>query len=251
MLITDNDEARIPYVKNFVQKLNLFDIPNLALLQGVNEPEVNMDTSKIKNILTSSKYLYTSGDQEDLTKWYGKVGTYQIPRDTESVRKEEALRECYDGGGPNNSNERGYKTVWFDDEVVRPDQLYAWIRKPDGSADTNKIINDYHTMGALASLAGGGCIFHYNGGKFNSLPTDFEALCYNAMMDGLEIFPLNTAKTGNWEHLRDLENADSPNPLALRIYKRGKYVVVVRPNGFVPPSNWKSLDNRQVCYEVS
>lgn len=249
VLITDDDESRLPFISALIQQLNRVDIPNL-ILQGVNEPEVNMSTDKIKNILTQSKYLYTSGDQEDLTKWYGRYGTYQIPRDAESCRKEEALHECYDGGGPNNGNEKGYPVPWFDDETPRPDQMAGFIRHSDGTTDTSLVISDYYTIGALSVLSGAGCNFHFNGGKFNQLPNGFETQCYQAMLNGLNVFPTSIANNGSWQHLRDLENADSPNPLALRIYSRGNYAVVVRPNGFVAPINWTKLDALGICYKI-
>lgn len=239
-LLTDGDISQVPKAQSLVNYLNQFDFPGL-LLEAKNEPLTHDkgDEYSLKNILNGNKYLYGSGIYEDLKKFWGKVGYYHSPRDNEWPRKAKDAIECYNGGGPNFRDEPACKVPWILDEPPRPDQV-----------GFNSL--DFYTYGALASLTSTGATFHSDSGKLGKLPDDQEFECYKALMDGMKVFP-NDAALGGYEHLRNLEEID-PNtnePTAcLRIFRVGKYVVIVRNKSVKIPSNWKSLDSFKTCYEI-
>lgn len=239
-LLTDGDISQVPKAQSLVNYLNQFDFPGL-LLEAKNEPLTHDkgDESSLKNILNGNKYLYGSGVYEDLKKFWGKVGYYHSPRDNEWPRKAKDAIECYSGGGPNFRDEPACKVPWILDEPPRPDQV-----------GFNTL--DFYTYGALGSLTSAGVTFHSESGKLGKPPSGEEYGCYNALMDGMKVFP-NDAALGNYEHLRDLEEID-PNtnePTAcLRIFRVGKFVTIVRNKSVKIPSNWKPLDNYKICYEI-
>jgi hypothetical protein len=233
-LLTDRDPNQISKAKSLISYLNQFDLPGL-LLEGVNEPLTHdkTDPSELKNALSSSKYLWGSGVYEDLKKFFGKVGYIHTPRDNEWPRKAKDAIEAYRGGGPNSPDEPACGVPWILDEPIRPDQC-----------GFNTL--DYYCYGAFGSLASAGITFHCESAKLGKMPSDEEYSCYNALMDGMSVFPKD-APLGQYEHLRDLEEEGET---ALRIFGIGKYITVIRPNGVKIPSNWKSLDNKNVCYEI-
>lgn len=210
------------------------------LLEAVNEPLTHdkTDPGLLKNTLSGSRYFWGSGIYEDLRKFFGKVGYYHHPRDDQWPRKAKDTIEAYNGGGPNFPDEPACKVPWIHDELIRPDQ-----------AEFNEL--DFYCFGALATLCSTGATFHSESGKLGQLPSDDELRCYNALMDGMSVFPADAA-LGGYEHLRDLEEVDKDgNPTTcLRVFRIGKYVTVIRPKSVKIPANWKALDDRKVCYEI-
>lgn len=178
--------------------------------------------------------MYGSGVYEDLKKYWGKVGYIHTPRDNEWPRKAKDAIEAYRGGGPNSPDEPACKVPWILDEPIKPTEA------------SGNIELDYYCYGALGSLTSTGVTFHCESGKLGKLPSDFEFACYNSLMDAMDVFPAD-APLGDYEHLGQYEEDGTK---ALRVYRIGKYVTVIRPNGVKIPSNWKSLDNRKVCYEI-
>jgi len=238
-LLTDDNGLRVQQAKDLITYLNQFDFPGL-LLEAVNEPLTHnkTDPGELKNSLSNSKYLWGSGIYEDLRKFFGKVGYYHHPRKDDWPRTAKDTIEAYTGGGPNSSDEPACKVPWIHDEPIRPDQ-----------AGYNTL--DFYAFGALASLCSAGATFHCLSAELGNLPSDEEYSCYKALMDGMDVFP-NDAPLGQYEHLRDLEEClpDGTPTTCLRVFRVGKFVVVVRPKDVKIPSNWKALDDYKTCYEI-
>lgn len=238
-LLTDDDANQVGKAKELLGYLEQFNFPGL-LLEAVNEPLTHdkTDPSLLKNTLSGSRYLWGSGIYEDLRKFFGKIGYYHHPRDDQWPRKAKDTIEAYNGGGPNFPDEPACKVPWIHDELIRPDQ-----------AGFNEL--DFYCFGALATICSAGATFHSESGKLGQLPSDDELRCYNALMDGMSVFPADAA-LGGYEHLRDLEEVDKDGTptTCLRVFRIGKYVTVIRPKSVKIPANWKSLDDRKVCYEI-
>ena len=231
---TDNDSSKVGDIKNLIVWLNNAGLSN-ALLEAVNEPFVKGDDDKLdpslfKNVLNNSPYLYTSGvyQYESLDKFFGKYAVDHSPRDFEWPRKAKDLQDYTSL----------FKVPAVQDEPIKP-----------GEAGYN--ILDYYTYGACSGLFGSGCLFHYLSGEFGQLPNEQEMNCYNAMMDGLDVFPLD-ACLGSYEHLRDMERVDAEgNPTAcLRVFRKGQFAIIIRNKSVDIPSNWTALDSKQVCYKI-
>lgn len=236
-LLTDANEARIAQANNLINHLNTFNFPGL-LLEAKNEPLTHDkgDSNALKNALNGSLYLYGSGVYEDLKKFWGKVGYIHTPRDSEWPRKAKDAIEAYRGMGPNSLDEPACKVPWILDEPIKPTEV----------ASSPNLELDYYCYAALSSCAGAGVTFHCESAKLGQLPSTLEYGCYNTMMDGANVYP-ESAPLGDYEHLASCEeNGDA----ALRVYRVGKYITVIRPNGVRIPSNWKSLDSCKVCYEL-
>lgn len=242
VLHTDDakNDARTEQIISLVSYLSQFKFPNLILAAG-NEPltHKNIDVTSLHNVLKNSGYLYSSGIYEDLTKFYGTFGDMHTPRDNEWPRKAKDTIEAYRGGGPNSPQEPPCKVPWILGEPIRPDETKSY-------GNTLYSVRDYYSYGAFGRLSSGGVIFHCESAKLTSIPSDFELECYNFMMVGYEKFPPDAA-IGNYIHHADLEGNGSK---ALRVYSVGKWGVVIRPNDFTPPSNWKSMDDWSVCWEI-
>lgn len=238
-LITDDDQDKLQQARDLVNYLNEFNFPGL-FLEEINEPLTHdkLASGVLKNTLNGSRYLYGSGIYEDLKKFWGKVGYIHTPRDNEWPRKAKDAIEAYRGGGPNSTDEPACKVPWILDEPIRPDQ-----------AGFNTL--DFYAYGALGSLTSAGITFHSESGKLGKLPSDEEFSCYQALMDGMNVFS-ESAPLGKYDHLRDLEEVDADNKptTCLRVFQVGHYVVVVRPKSVKIPSNWKSLDNYRICYQI-
>lgn len=238
-LLTDGDPNQILKAQSLINYLNQFDFPGL-LLEAKNEPLTHdkRNSNELKNSLNGSKYLYGSGIYEDLKQFWGKVGYYHHPRDNEWPRKSKDTIECYRGGGPNSNDEPAIKLPWIHDEPIRPDQAgFSLI--------------DYYCFGAFAGCASAGVTFHCETAKLGQLPSDNEYDCYNALMDGLNVYPVD-APLGDYEHFRDLEEClpDGTPTTCLRVFRVGCFATVIRPKSVKIPSNWKALDNKNVCYEI-
>jgi len=71
-------------------------------------------------------------------------------------------------------------------------------------------------------------------------------------MDGAAIYPEDTCN-GTYDHLKDLEEIDpvTNEPTAcLRVFRVQQFATIIRNKHVKVPSNWKSLDNYKVCYEI-
>lgn len=225
-LLTDDNPGRISYAQTLVQ--GLAGIPNLIVEIG-NEPQTNksIDTRALQDACTRSGLLYSSGNYESNAAWFGRYGTAHTPRDSEWPRKGHDLMEYYGGGGPHAPSDPACKAPWVGDEPIRPDQCNpAWYA----------IDRDYQAYGGVCALLGAGATFHFEGGKYGTLPNDLERACAAAMLTGLMAFP---ADAPNWGYRRIDEQGKS-----LRTYVLGDRVMVrVRPTTPEPPEpGWTALD---------
>lgn len=211
VLLTGDEPQYVEPARRLVQALTTADPPPKNILFEIgNEPTANgkaINVWALKPDLDASPFLYASGDNER-TPLFGRYVTAHTPRDSEWPRKAHDLLEYYNGGGPSAPTDPARRVPIVADEPIRPDQ-----------AGFNE--NDFLAYFATSSLLGAGATFHYDGGKFNLLPTGDEARCMQASLAGLMAFPAD-APLGPYSRI-DEQGA------SLRTYKVGPYVVRVRP----------------------
>lgn len=220
VLFTDNDPARVPGVKAIVDAVVTAQ-PINALIEIGNEPDVNsIDTTIAKSWLTGKGVLFSSGDYADSSKHFGDYLTYHTPRDSEWPRKSKALREFWDGGGPDSPSEPAIHKPAVADEPIRPDE-------------SGYVASDYLAYFGTAAANGAGATFHYEGGKWARLPDDREGACLDAALAGLNAFPVDAA---NGAYSR-------PDDSSLRTYIVGNTMVRVRPTTLqAPQAGWTSIE---------
>ena len=99
---------------------------------------------------------------------------------------------------------------------------------------------DFYTYGAGVGLFSAGGCFHSQTGKLANLPTKDELDCYNAFMQGMELFPPDSV-LGSYH--RPVENS-------LRTYIVGDHMIRVRPTSINSPvgPEYKPLDTFNICY---
>jgi len=229
VLLTDDDPRRIEPAKRLVQALAAARPKNLLPEIG-NEPTTHksIDTRALKSVLAASGFLYSSGDYENSTRFFGLFLTAHTPRDGEWPRKAHDLLEYHNGGGPSAPSDPAHKVPIVADEPMRPDQ-----------AGFN--VQDYRAYFGTCALLGAGATFHYEGGKFGRLPTADEARCASAALEGLNAFPADAPKGG---YRRIDEQGGS-----LRTYAVGNSMVRVRPlTTAAPESGWTAIDSDGILW---
>lgn len=213
-LLTDDNPARIPWAQELVRFLAHQQLDCLLLEIG-NEPDINkhINTAALKEVCSQSGYLYTSGEYDDSSKWFGHFVDGHTPRDNEWCRKSHDLHEYYIGAGPT--------TTWlhpamapFAGEPIRPDQA------PDGNGIDKTA--DYEAYAGGCAIMGSGAFFHYDGSKYGTMPNDDDRRCAERFFHGLNYFPHDAPLAGPYERID--EHGET-----LRTYKVGPYVVRVRP----------------------
>jgi hypothetical protein len=209
-LFTDNDPARSAPIRAIVSALAAAAPTNL-LIEIANEPDANkIDTTPYRAQLEATPFLYTSGDYDPSSSHFGRYLTYHTPRDNDWPRKSKGLREFWDGSGPDAPGPAIHVPA-VADEPIRPDQA-------------NYADQDYLAYFALASLAGAGATFHYEGGKWARLPDANEGRCLDAALAGLNAFPADAPRQLYAHDMTDEQATGS-----LRTYRFGPYGVRVRP----------------------
>ena len=228
-LLTDDDAGRIQPGAALVRVLASKAPTNLVLEIG-NEPtqHKSIDTNALRRECEQSRFLFSSGEYEDSSKWFGSFLTAHTPRDSEWVRKAHDLLEYFNGGGPGSPSDPAVKVPCVADEPIRPDQA-AYVAR------------DFCAYAATSSLLGAGATFHYEGGKYARLPNEMERRCAEAFADGLRVFP---ADAPNGAYRRIDEGLGS-----LRTYVVGRYMTRVRPSSpKAPESGWSPLDTYGVAF---
>jgi hypothetical protein len=229
--ITDDNFSLVDRIKELIWALKESKLPNV-LFEAVNEPFIHdkLEPSILKNALTSTPYLYSSGVNpfDFLDKFYGRYITPHLPRDFEGVRKSKDLEEL----------SSKYRMPSVSDEWAKPN-------------DGNFSELDFYTHAALAKLMGNGATYHFESGKIISPVSDREDTCGRMFMKGLDLYP-DDASLGQYEHLRDMEEPtpDGVPTKALRVFRKGSYAIIVRNNGVKIPANWTPLDTFGVGYHI-
>ena len=226
-LLTDDDSSKIQPAIDIVNQLAVDKFPNLILRIG-NEPLTNktINCEALRSACEASGYLYTSGIYEDDTKFFGQFWVDHSSRDNEWPRKAKNLIDAYNGGGPNNPSEPALKIPCIENEPIRPDE--------DGYNE-----NDFYAYAAICRSCGSGGTFHYNGGKFNTLPTDRDNPCKDAFLRGLNIF---SSSSRLYRRIDEHGNT-------LRTYIFGNNMIRIRPVTLTAPeSGWTSLDEFGICW---
>jgi hypothetical protein len=230
-LLTDDDSGRLSYAKELIRGVS--GAANV-LFEAGNEPETHkhIDTQALRSTLESSGRLHSSGNYEDTAKFYGTFGTAHTARDSEWSRKCHDLQDYWTGGGPSYPAEPAAKVPYVADEPIRPDQCNpGWWNKEQ----------DFMAYGGGCSVMGAGALFHYDGGRFGTLPTDEETRCAVALLAGLSAFP-NDAVLANYDRIVE-------EGVTLRTYKVGNAMVRIRPNNPNPPEpGWTSLDPAGILF---
>lgn len=229
ILITGNQPEKIQPLRNIVEYLRINRVPNLTFEAG-NEPHLNKsDVNLLKSVLDSSGYLYSSGIYNDNNIFFGHYVDYHPARDSEWMRKCHDGLEYWTGQGPNYKEEKALKVPSKANEPIRPDL-----------ASFNQL--DFYTFGAGLKLFGCGGCFHSQSGKLGQLPTIFELECYNAFMNGIELFPADSV-LGIYN--RPVENS-------LRTYTVGRFMLRIHPVGDNPFSEVYDipLDTFDIAYSL-
>ena len=231
-LLTDDDHSRLNEARMVVEALTAAKVSNV-LLEAGNEPQThkNILTREIKAALDASGFLYSSGDYEDSDRFFGSYLTAHTPRDPEWPRKAHDLLEYYTGGGPSAPSDPAHKVPCVADEPMRPDL-------------SGYNVQDFRAYFGTAALLGAGATFHFEGGKFGTLPTASEAECAAAALEGLNAFPADAPTKG---YRRIDEQGRS-----LRTYAVGTSMVRVRPlTKDAPEPGWTAIDTDGILWRKS
>jgi len=214
---------RIEWAKRLVNDCAAAGLDSLLFEIG-NEPQINkhIDTHQLKATLDASGFLYTNGEYNDSREWFGRFGDQHPPRENKWPRCSHDLYEFYNGGGPSYPEEPATHVPWIAGEPIKPNQM---PRAPETDEQTHEPIDhveDCTTFTASVGLLGAGAIFHYEGGKWGRMPDADESACADAWFRGLRAFPEDAWFAGPYERID--EHGET-----LRTYKRGPYVVRIRP----------------------
>jgi hypothetical protein len=228
-LLTDDDLTRIAPAKALVRELTKAKPTNLVLEIG-NEPREHkhIDVEALWTACAASGCLFASGNNNPEEVWFGKYLTAHTPRDAEWPRKAHDLKEYYDGGGPGATTDPSHPVPCVGDEPMRPDEA-------------GHVATDYRAYFGVCALLGAGGTFHFEGGKFGRLPTDGEARCAAAALDGLNAFPASEPNAGGYRRI----DADE----SLRSYVVANSLVRVRPRTPAPPEpGWTPIDHAGILW---
>lgn len=206
-LLTDDDPLRIVWAADLLRALAVARPPNLLIEIG-NEPTTHkrIDTAALRGACEAAGFLFSSGDYEDSTRFFGRYLTAHTDRDAEWPRRAHDLLEYYGGGGPHDPADPAHRVPCVADEPIRPDQAgYA--------------ADDFLAYFGACALLGAGATIHTDTGKFGLPPTEAERPCIAAALEGLTAFP---ADAPNGPYSR-------PGDATLRTYTVGPYTVRIRP----------------------
>lgn len=235
-LCTDDRTDRVDQARSLVSYLNNYYemIPNL-LLEAVNEPGIHdkLDPSMFKNLLTGSKFMYTSGWYIDTKKHYGKYWADHSSRDAQWFRKGgHNLYEANTGGGPNDPSEPALKQPCIEDE-------------PGKYQDVGYDLVGIYSYAASCVLLGAGATCHLESGKHCTIPTLQEIDWINYFLKGLDVYPAGTYN-GSYRRVVELGQPDYA-----RTYCTDKYSIRIKQSTKDhPESQWKPLDEWGICWSL-
>jgi hypothetical protein len=225
-LLTDDDPARLPWARSFVQQLA--GTPGVFLEAG-NEPETHkaIDTASLISTLQSSGLPWTTGNYEDAMKMRGTYGTAHTARDDEWPRRAHDLLEFFNGGGPNTPSDPPHRFPIIADEPAKLQDV--------GGAHAV----DWRAYFAACALLGGGATFHSETGKYGRPPIGEEVELARIALEALDAFPPD-APTGPYRR---------PVEQSLRTYVVGNFMVRIRPTSLnAPEPGWTALDASGVMW---
>ncbi len=227
-LLTDDDPARLPWARQLVRDLAAPNPPPNLFLEIGNEPTTHktIDTAALRADLETSGFLFSSGDYEDSSRFFGSYLTAHTPRDAEWPRKAHDLLEYFTGGGPNATTDPAHRVPIVADEPIRPDEA-------PGDLDVKQ--RDYYAYGASCALLGAGATFHAQSTKWAQLPTDEERVMAAALLAGLSTFPAD-ARLGAYRRIDEGQGS-------LRTYAMGPHMVRIRSTTLdAPEAGWIGRD---------
>jgi hypothetical protein len=240
-LITDDDTSKIDKAKSLIDYLSKNPVNNL-ILEAVNEPYVHnpndkIDPNELKNALSNSPYIYSSGVYTDNKKFYGKIWTRHSPRSSDWWRKGgHELMEAWNGGGPNFSDEPALRMPGIQDEPIKP-------------SDTGFTSSDFYEYAASCGLMGAGATFHSESGKYSRPLSQEEISCKDKFLEGLNMYPLDAAN-GSYRKIEEPGNEPGGPTETSRTYVVGNYAIRIHQRGFeFPEDGWTSMDNTGVCWK--
>lgn len=229
-LLTDDITARLQPAQYLLAALAAAQPSNL-LIECANEPltHKNIDTHALRHALDASGFLYSSGDYEDSSRFFGRYLTCHTGRDEDWPRRAHDLFEYYGGGGPSSPADPAHRCPIIADEPPKPSDV-------GGNKD-----QDFLAYFATCSLLGAGATYHCESGKLATRPNDEEKRLAAAALAGLDAFPADAPKGG---YRRIDESGRS-----LRTYAVGPYMVRVRPTiPEAPEAGWHPLEPSGVLW---
>jgi len=233
-LCTDAREDRVDQAKALVSYLNNTNIDNL-FLEAVNEPFIHdkLDPAKFKNLLTSTRFLYTSGVYTDTHKHYGKYWVDHSSRDYPSgvSKGGHNLYEGNVGGGPNDPSEPALRMPCVQDEPFKPTEFaYDYFAA--------------YQYAASCVLLGAGATVHFESGKQCITPDQQELYWIDFFRSGLNVFP-----AGAWDgsYRRIVEDGQLDYA---RTYCTNRHSIRIKQKGNKHPEpGWFPLDAYGICWE--
>lgn len=238
VLATDDDASKIEPIKEIVKYLERDDI--YLMYEAVNEPFIHdkLNPDVFKNILSASRHLYSSGIYTNNKKFWGRYWLDHSARDAEWYRKGgHNLYEAFFGGGPSYIDEPALRIAGIEDEPIRPDQC-------------NYDALNLYAYAASCGLMGAGATFHSESGKLSKLLNANEQNCKDAFIAGLNMFPVETAKSiGNYKRIVEPGNEEGGNNQSGRTYVVENYSIRIHQKGLNhPDGSFKSLDDFGICF---
>lgn len=229
--LTSDETSRLAWAKTYIAQVGCTD--NLVWEAG-NEPTThkNIDTAALRSVLTTTGCLYSSGDYEDSSRFYGSFGTAHTARTDDFPRRAHDLLEYWQGGGPNTPADPPHRVPWVADEPAKPADV---PHATDG---------DWLAYFGGASVMGAGATWHCETCKYAQLPTSDEARIAALALQALNAFPAD-APLGGYRRL-----VEHDQPQEARTYAVGPFMVRSQQHGTsAPEPGWTAIDGNGVLWK--
>lgn len=228
-LLTDGNPDRIEPAKRLVAALVAANVTNVMLEAG-NEPTThkNINTAALRSTLEQSGFPYTSGDYEDVSRFYGTYGVVHTDRDSDWPRRAHDVLTFYSGD-------------------FGADRPAGWVGvpfvcdEPGKHEDVGTDPRDWRAYFATCALLGGGGTFHFKSALYGNPPTDLERSLASIALDAMNVFPADAAH-GRYSR---------PDDASLRTYVVGGYAVRIRPTTPNGPFSGTPLDGDGILWRLS
>lgn len=230
-LLTDDDPARLTWAKTLVPQLTSGGCPANLMLEAGNEPTTHksINTAALRDTLAASGCPYTSGDYEDVSRWYGTYATVHTKRSSDWPRFSHDLMEFFSGTGPDHAWAGSHQPVVAGEPA-----------KPGDVAMTDRDVLAY--FGGV-SLFGAGGTWHCADCRFGRPGSAEDVRLGQVALRAMEAFP---ADAPNGPYRRIVENGQSNDA---RTYVIGGFMVRSQQGGnAAPESGWTAIDELGVLW---
>lgn len=237
-LLLDDDPARIEPAKRLIAALAAAH-PNNLVLEASNEPITHkaINTAALKDSLAASGFLYSSGDYEDVRRWYGRYAGVHTKRQKDWPRYSHDLWEWFNGAGPEFSWAGAHAPI-VADEPPKPNDI------PQGMTEA-----DVLAYFGGASVLGAGATWHCETGKFGKPPVGGEITLAAAALRALTAFPADAAR-GPYRRIVEPGNEKGGPTETSRTYVVGNFMVRSQQvTKDAPEAGWTALEPSGVLWK--